>query len=113
MPFVTRRSLLVLGGLAIGGVAVAGFVWSGAYNVGADDPHIAPVYALMETIRDQSIRSRVDGLKVPDLDDQGRIVQGAGNYDAMCTGCHLKPGVREPEQIGRAQWRERGCRKGK
>src|SRR3546814_7101354 len=36
-------------------------------------------------------------LKVPDLDDQGRIVQGAGNYDAMCTGCHLKPGVRETE----------------
>ena len=57
MPIVTRRSLFVLGGLAIGGVAVAGFVWSGAYNVGADDPHIAPVYALMETIRDQSIRS--------------------------------------------------------
>lgn len=97
MPFVTRRSLLVLGGLSIGGVAVAGFVWSGAYNVGADDPHIAPVYALMETIRDQSIRSRVGSLKVPDLDDQGRILQGAGNYDAMCTGCHLKPGVRETE----------------
>ena len=55
MPIVTKRSLFLLGGLAIGGVGVAGFIWSGAYNVGADDPHIAPVYALMETIRDQSV----------------------------------------------------------
>lgn len=87
----------MLGGLAIGGVAVAGFVWSGAYNVGADDPHIAPVYALMETIRDQSIRSRANDLKVPDLDGRERIEQGAGNYNAMCAGCHLKPGVSETE----------------
>src|SRR5690606_14497093 len=97
MPIVTRRSLFVLGGLAIGGVAVAGFVWSGAYNVGADDPHIAPVYALMETIRDQSIRSRADDLKVPDLEGRERMMQGAGNYNAMCAGCHLKPGVSETE----------------
>lgn len=97
MPIVTRRSLFLLGGLAIGGVAVAGFVWFGAYNVGADDPHIAPVYALMETIRDQSIRSRAKELEVPDLESRERIVQGAGNYNAMCTGCHLKPGVGETE----------------
>ena len=38
MPFVTRKSLLtlsILAGVAV--LAVAGFVWSGIYNIGADD----------------------------------------------------------------------------
>ena len=38
MPFVTRKSLLtlsILSGVAV--LAVAGFVWSGIYNIGADD----------------------------------------------------------------------------
>ena len=40
MPFVTRKSLLtlsILSGVAL--AAAAGFVWSGIYNIGADDPH--------------------------------------------------------------------------
>lgn len=31
------------------------------------------------------------------MTDPARIIQGAGNYDAMCTGCHLKPGMAETE----------------
>ena len=98
MPIITRQSLLTLGILAgIGVVAAAGFVWSGVYNVGADDPHTRPVYALMESLRERSIAVRAGKLQVPDLSDPARIAQGAGNYDAMCTGCHLSPGVAETE----------------
>ncbi len=32
-----------------------------------------------------------------DLDDPARIRQGAGNYNAMCTGCHLGPGMQDTE----------------
>ncbi|GAB3099675.1 c-type cytochrome [Lysobacter terrae] len=98
MPFITRKSLFTLAVLS--GVAVlgaAGFVWSGLYNVGADDPHTRPVYALMQSLRERSIAVRADKLQVPDLRDPARITQGAGNYDAMCTGCHLKPGAAPTE----------------
>lgn len=94
MPFVTRKSLLtlsLLSGLAV--LAVAGFVWSGIYNIGADDQHTRPVYALMETMRERSIEARASKLKVPDLRDPARVTQGAGNYNAMCMGCHLAPGM--------------------
>lgn len=98
MPFVTRKSLLtlsVLSGIAV--VAIAGFVWSGVYNVGADDHHTRPVYALMESMRKRSIEVRASKLKLPDLNTQARIVQGSGNYNAMCMGCHLAPGMAATE----------------
>ena len=98
MPFVTKNTLLALG--ALSGLAVlgaAGFVWSGVYNIGADDPHTRPVFTLLQSLRERSIAARAAKLQVPDLSDPKRIAQGAGNYDAMCTGCHLAPGAEETE----------------
>jgi len=34
---------------------------------------------------------------VPNLDDPQLILKGAGQYAAMCTGCHLSPGVDDTE----------------
>lgn len=94
-----RKTLLALGilsGVAL--AAVAGFVWSGVYNIGADDPHIKPVYSALETMRERSIDIRAKKLQVPaGLDDPERIRQGAGNYNAMCMGCHLAPGMQDTE----------------
>ena len=90
--------MLTLGVLAaVGVLATAGFVWSGVYNVAADEAHTRPVHALLATIRTRSIKSRASQLAVPDLDDPARITQGSGNYDAMCMGCHLAPGMAETE----------------
>jgi mono/diheme cytochrome c family protein len=98
MPFVTRKSLFTLTLLATAVAVVTGlFVWSGVYNIGADDTHTKPVYALLQTLREQSINHHAGGLKVPDLADPALIRRGAGNYDAMCTGCHLAPGLPETE----------------
>ena len=59
MPFVTRKSLLTMGALSVVAVlAAAGFVWSGVYNIAADDLHTRPVYALMHTMRERSITVR-------------------------------------------------------
>jgi mono/diheme cytochrome c family protein len=33
----------------------------------------------------------------PDLANEELISSGAGNYDAMCVGCHLAPGIKETE----------------
>lgn len=99
MAFMTRKSLVaisVLAGVAVAGIA--GLVWSGVYNVGADDPHWDSTRTLLETVRDRSIDAYAADLSVPpDLDDPARIRQGAGNYAAMCTGCHLAPGMGETE----------------
>jgi mono/diheme cytochrome c family protein len=98
MPSNKRRTLLVLLGLVVAiVVATSGFVWSGAYDVGADAPHTRPVYALLETIRDRSIQTRAASLQVPDLSDPARVIQGSGNYQAMCAGCHLAPGMAATE----------------
>lgn len=99
MAFVTRKTLITLSVLStVAVVAAGGFVWSGFYNVGADDEHIPPVYAVLETMRDRSIQTRAGKLQVPaNLQDPARITQGAGNYDAMCMGCHLAPGMADTE----------------
>ena len=99
MLFVKRASiftLLLLGLLAL--VAVAAFIWSGMYNIGADDAHTKPVYTLLQTMRNRSVASRASKIHPPpNLKDAALIRQGAGNYAAMCTGCHLAPGMAPTE----------------
>ncbi len=84
-----------LGVLAAAGVAA--FIYSGAYNVGADDHHTRPVFAMMETLRQRSIHARSKDIPVPNLSDEALILKGAGQYAAMCTDCHLKPGMNDSE----------------
>jgi ketosteroid isomerase-like protein len=73
------------------------FVYSGIYNIGADDHHTKPVFAVLQALRERSIHVRSEHIKVPNLDDPQLILKGAGQYAAMCTGCHLKPGVENSE----------------
>ncbi len=93
------KTVLAVGtiaGLLAAGAAMA--IYSGAYDVGADAPHTRPVYALLETARKRSVAVRAEDLQVPaDIGDPARVRQGAGNYNAMCTGCHLSPGANETE----------------
>jgi mono/diheme cytochrome c family protein len=88
-------TLVVLAVVAIAGVSA--FVWSGIYNIGADDHHTKPVYALMQALRERSIEHHAKDIAVPNLDDPQLILKGAGQYAAMCTGCHLAPGMAENE----------------
>jgi mono/diheme cytochrome c family protein len=98
MSIVTRHSLMTVVVLVVASLIVIGlFVWSGIYNIGADDTHTRPVHSLLQTLRERSIATRAKELQPPDLADPDRIKQGAGNYDAMCTGCHLGPGMKETE----------------
>jgi mono/diheme cytochrome c family protein len=78
-------------------VAGLAFVYSGLYNIGADAHHTRPVYALLQTLRERSIDVRSDEIRVPDLEDPQLILKGAGQYAAMCTDCHLKPGAGDSE----------------
>lgn len=81
--------------LAVAGLlAVPAFVYSGLFNVAATWEDPAPVaWALHGTYRN-SVEARVGDIEVPaDLDSQARVIQGARNYLAMCSGCHTAPGL--------------------
>lgn len=91
----------IIGGVAalvVGVAGLASFAWSGIYNVGADDQHTRPVHVFLEMMRKRSIKVRANSLQPPvDLAELERIRQGSGNYNAMCMGCHLAPGMGETE----------------
>lgn len=82
----------LLGLLLLVAVGAGAFIWSGAYNIAADNPHWPLTERVLETARERSIEARSSGIAVPDLDDESLIRAGAGNYDAMCVDCHLEPG---------------------
>ncbi|WP_313088089.1 cytochrome c [Pseudomonas sp.] len=85
---LTLLVLAVLGGAA---------VYLGVVNVGADKPHGAVLGGLLAFARDRSVEVRAARIEVPDLSDPELIRSGAGNYDAMCTSCHLAPGLEGTE----------------
>lgn len=92
-----ERTLVVAATLAALAVGIAAYAWSGIYDIGADAPHWKPTYALLAALRDRSIHVRAENLVAPNLDDPQRILKGAGQYAAMCSGCHLAPGMHDSE----------------
>ena len=87
--------LLVLGLIAV--ASVSGFVYSGWYQIGADVPHTAPVYWVLETMRERSIERAAQDILVPNLDDSHLLIAGGPDYNEMCASCHLKPGKTESD----------------
>ena len=86
--------MIVLGFLA---AALVVFVYSGIYNIGADDHHSSLVFNVIKTLRDRSIEIRSAKLNMPNLDDPDLVLEGAGHYTAMCKECHLAPGIKQSE----------------
>ena len=84
----TLVTLVVVGALVIG---------SGLYNIAADEPHWSFVHGIIDGARERSIAVHASDIQVPALEDAAMARRGAGNYDAMCAGCHLAPGVDESE----------------
>lgn len=82
----------LVGSLALLAVGAGAFIWSGAYNIAADEPHWPLTESVLATARDRSIEARISGIAVPELGGEALIRAGAGNYDAMCAECHLEPG---------------------
>src|SRR5579875_340937 len=69
------------------------YAWSGYYNIGADVPHSPATYRFLSMARSRSIAQHAQSISVPNQDDQALILKGAGQYAAMCTECHLAPGM--------------------
>ena len=89
--FVTCAAVTLI---AAGGAVV---LFSGVYNFAADDEHSPIVSSMIAKARDASIKSRANAIEVPALDRTGMVTAGAGNYQAMCSQCHLSPGLKDTE----------------
>ena len=85
LKFIAMSAFIaVLGGLA--------FIYSGIYPMGADVPHTKLVHWTLETLRERSIARQTKDIVVPPLDKPQMLLSGGQDYNAMCAGCHLKPG---------------------
>lgn len=88
-------SLLVL--VLVAGTAGLGVLLTGTLSVAADEPHSRALHRLLELGRERSVAVRAARVQVPALDRPELVSQGAGNYAAMCEGCHLRPGIGDSE----------------
>lgn len=86
------------------GAAVLATVTGGAVlalglpSFAADEPHADAVTSMIAFVRERSIARAAADVRVPaDISSPDRARRGAGNYEAMCSGCHLSPGVADSE----------------
>ena len=70
---------------------------SGAYNMAATEKHWGITEKIIAWVRESSIEARAKNLEVPPLDDTEVLLKGAEHYNAMCTICHLAPGLKPTE----------------
>jgi mono/diheme cytochrome c family protein len=97
------RSFLVSLAVAIALVVVGGltFIYSGFFDVAANDPHWLITRWVFETARTRSIKAHAAGIQTPPgADDPARLLIGTEHYAAHCAVCHGAPGVPKGD-IGR------------
>jgi mono/diheme cytochrome c family protein len=101
-----KSVLAAIGVVLLLALAGAGaIVYSGVYNMAADDPHWDITSRLIQALRTRSIERRAREVMVPDLTNQQLVLRGGGQYAAMCVSCHLAPGVK-PNELSKGLYPE-------
>ncbi len=78
--------LVVIGGLT--------FIYSGFFDVAANDPHWPVTRWVLETARTRSIKVHAGDIRVPaGLDYPAKLLIGTEHFAAHCVVCHGAPGV--------------------
>lgn len=80
-------------GLVIVTITAGALAYWGVFEVAADRPHWPMTERFLDVVRSRSVSVSARTLEPPDLTSETRVLAGAGNYDAMCAQCHLRPGV--------------------
>jgi mono/diheme cytochrome c family protein len=99
-----RRLRIIVGTIvamfALFVLGAAAFVFSGAYDVSASEPHSALVEWLLDATKDRSIRARGAEVAAMPALDSATVAHGFEHFHAMCVDCHGAPGV-DPGETGR------------
>jgi mono/diheme cytochrome c family protein len=82
----------VLGTLAFLITIASIFIWSGVYNVAADEPHWKITHEILEIARDRSIIRYSSAIEAPLLNDPKLLQAGFDHYHNVCRLCHGAPG---------------------
>ena len=79
--------------LALAGL---GFVYSGVYDVAADDEHTGLVHWVLETTQDRAVHRRAEQVQPPAwiANPSPEVLrQGLVHYEDLCATCHGAPGA--------------------
>lgn len=90
----TLRAVIVLLVLLV--AAGLAFVFSGLYNVAADDEHTNPVQWILRTTQSRSVHRRAEEVKPPAWmasPDPSVVRRGLLHYEDACAVCHGAPGL--------------------
>ncbi|MCU0344422.1 MAG: cytochrome c [Ignavibacterium sp.] len=68
------------------------FIYSGWYNVSANEQENGIMKWVLATTKNNSIEARIENISIPDLNDSLMIKEGFEHYDEMCVSCHGAPG---------------------
>ncbi len=93
------KSLFLFSVIFLAGVVVV--IFSGFYNVGATDRHIAPVEWVLRMTMENSVRWHARNVQVPgniSFKDPAFAERAIGHYSVACATCHGSPGQ------GRSPW---------
>jgi mono/diheme cytochrome c family protein len=84
--------LVCIATAALGGVA---FIYSGIYDVSAQEPDSAILRWALHTVSDRSVAARLGGIVVPDGLDAPTAIQAGGRLWAQnCQVCHGGAGIK-------------------
>ena len=83
-------TLVIILIIVVGGGAIC--VWSGAYNVGADQPGWGITDWLLEEARDRSVTVHSRSITVPPSIDPAWIENASYYFYGTCQICHGAPG---------------------
>jgi len=89
------KSLFALAMFAL--IVIAATIYAGVYPFGADTPHHKLTYWLLDTARDRSVTVASKDITAPDLQQVDLLINGATDYNEMCSACHLQPGQQSSE----------------
>lgn len=89
---ITKALLAGVAAALVLAFTVLFFAWSGLYNVAASHPHWALTRWFLEFGLQRSVATHSALIAAPPLDDQNRVILGAGHFDGGCAPCHGAPG---------------------
>lgn len=72
-------------------------MYSGIINVSAMNEPSGFIKWVLSSTMERSVESHSEGIKVPDLENEAMINEGAEHYIEMCQGCHGAPGMEDTE----------------
>ena len=85
------RSFLVI--IALGVLSGAILIWSGLYNVSADEPHWKATLWLLNETRERSVEAHSRGIAAPPLQGEKLVDRGFPHFNETCRLCHGGPGL--------------------